>query len=236
MKNSKIVGIILFTVIVFQCIFFFDHDEFFVYTFAVGLKNEFGNSSNVIYILVLLSAIFFTYFYFSETVYRLTHGYGKLYIIRRYSKTKLMLKETGKTLISLICIVLFQAVLAYLFMGDLKTLSVPIIIACVCSYLLGAFACVLLQMYLELYIEPHKATIALCAYTFISYSVVNRAAELIPNNYLVKFVFFPSLMFGEINGAIENVGQYAASICFLAVLSVCLIFANIYKFKKSDVF
>lgn len=232
MKNSKIVGIILMIVIVFQSVFFFGHDEFFIYTFAVGLKNEFSNTPSVIYILVLLSPVFFIYFYFSESIYRLTHGYGKIYIIRRYSKTKLLMKETGKTLIFLICIVLFQAVLAFVFKGDLQTLNTPIIIASICPYLLGIFVCALLQMHLEFYIEPQPAAIALCVYTFISYS----AAKFIPDNFLIRIIFFPSLIFGELNGAIENISQYISAICFLAVLSVCLIFANIYKFKKSDVF
>lgn len=232
MKNSKIVGIILMIVIVFQSVFFFGNSQFFICTFALGLKAEHIDIPNVIYIFVLLSAVFFVYFYFSETVHRLTHGYGKIYIIRRCSKTKLLMKETGKMFLSLICIVLFQTVLAFLLKGNLRSLNAPIIIASICAYLLGAFVCVLLQMHLEFYIEPMPAVIALCVYTFLSY----YAAKFIPNNILIKIIFFPSLMFGEINGIIENTGQYIASICFLAALSVCLIMANIYKFKKSDVF
>lgn len=232
MKNSKIVGIILMIVIVLQSVFFFGNSGFFTYTFAVGLKTEHSNIPSVIYIIVLLSTIFIIYFYFSESIYRLTHGYGKIYIIRRCSKTKLLMKETGKMLISLICIVLFQTVLSFLFKGNLRTLNTPDITASICAYLLGVFVCVLLQMHLEFYIEPLPAVIALCAYTFLSYC----AAKFIPNNLLVKIIFFPSLLFGEVNGAIENVGQYMASICFLVILGVCLIFVNIYKFKKSDVF
>lgn len=232
MKNSKTVGIILIIAIIFQSIFFFEHNEFFIYTFAVGLKTEYNSVPSVIYIFVLLSPIFFIYFYFSESIYRLTHGYGKIFIIRRYSKTKLLMKETRKMLISLIFIVFAQTTLALIFKGDLIALNAPVIIASICSYLLGVFVCALLQMQLEFYIEPQKVTIALCVYSFLSYS----AAHFIPNNFFVKIIFFPSLMFGEVNGAIENLWQYIASICYLAVLSVCLFFANIYKLKKSDVF
>lgn len=232
MKKSKFAGIILMIVIVFQSVFFFLNSQFFICTFAVGLKTEHSNFPNVIYIFALLSAVFFVYFYFSETVYRLTHGYGKMYIIRKYSRTRAMLKETGKVLLSLICIVLFQTVLAFLLKGNLRSLNTPIIIASICAYLLGVFVCVLIQMHLEFYIEPMPAVIALCVYTFLSY----YAAKFIPDNFLIKIIFFPSLMFGEINGVVENIGQYIASICFLTALSVCLIFANIYKFKKSDIF
>lgn len=235
MKNSKIVGVFLIIAILIQNVFFIKNDGDFIYTFAFGLNTESNTFPNAITVIILLAPVFFIHFYFSETIYRLIHGYGKIYIIRKYSKAKLLMKEIGKILIQLICIVFIQAILAYLFKGELNKLKISVIAASICSYFLGVFAAVLLQMYLEFRIAPQQAAIACCVYAFVS-CFIGYIATIIPNNYLIKLIFFPCLLFGSINGAEEITGQYIFSICYLMALCICLIFANIHKLKKSDIF
>lgn len=232
MKNSKIVGIFLAIVIVLQNVLFFELDEFFIFLFALGLPKEWFSAESIIYIIILLSPIFFICFYFSESIRRLIYGYGKIYIIRKYSRTKLLIKEIGKAFIMLMLIVAVQTVLAYLCKGNTKLLDADVAAASVAAYLLGAFVLILLQMHLEFYIEPQQAAVASCLYVFLSYC----AASLVSDNFLVKIIFFPSLMFGTINGVLDNISRYIASMLVLTALGICLILANLYNFKKSDIF
>lgn len=235
MKNSKIVGVFLLIAILIQNVYFLKTDSCFIYTFAFSLNTESNIIPNAITIMILLAPVFFIHFYFSEAIYRLTHGYGKIYIIRKYSKTKLLMKEIGKILIQLICIVCIQTALAYLFKGELNTLKPAVIAASICSYFLGIFAVVLLQMYLEFRIAPQQAAIVSCVYAFVSY-YAGAISTFIPNSYLIKLIFFPCLLFGSMNGANENIWQYIVSICYLMILCIGLVFANIHKLKKSDIF
>ena len=92
MKRNKAVGLFLMIIIIFQALYFLNDESLHLYSFAVGINRESKDAMDIITMAVFLVPVFFMHFYFSETLYNLTHGYGKLYIIRQYSKTKLIIK------------------------------------------------------------------------------------------------------------------------------------------------
>lgn len=232
MKNSKIVAATLAIAVLFQSVFFTYYDDLYVYTFALGIKTENLDPMDVLLIFTLLAPVLFAHFYFSESVYRLTHGYGKLYIIRRYSKTKLMLREIGRIVPAVLGIVCFQFLVSYFVKGNLQLLSWNVILLSVLSYALGLFVLVLLQMFLEFFLEPVQAYMAAMLFSFASYCV----GHYLSDSLWIKAVFFPCLMFGTQNGAIDNIGYYIASVCILLAAGIFLVLANLYKFKKTDIF
>ena len=96
MKRNKAVGLFLMIIIIFQALYFLNDESLHLYSFAVGINRESKDAMDIITMAVFLVPVFFMHFYFSETLYNLTHGYGKLYIIRQYSKTKLIISKSSK--------------------------------------------------------------------------------------------------------------------------------------------
>lgn len=233
MKRNKTVGLFLMIIIIFQAFFLLNNDSLFLYSFAVGINRGDKDPMDLVIMAVFLVPVFFMHFYFSETLYNLTHGYGKLYIIRQYSKSKLIIKQIFKILASVLIIVAFQIVTSFIIGGgSLKHIRIVNMIRCVLLYIICVFAMQMLQMMLEYFLKPEQAAFTCCAYALVSYCV----GYYLTNNILIRVFFFPCLMFGEENGALINETYYIKSFVVLLIICFCLIVGNIYKFKKADIF
>ena len=229
---TKAVGLFLMIIIIFQALYFLNDESLHLYSFAVGINRESKDAMDIITMAVFLVPVFFMHFYFSETLYNLTHGYGKLYIIRQYSKTKLIIKQIVKIFLSVLVITAFQIITSFIFSASLKSVQAGNMIRCVSIYIICIFTMQMLQMMLEYFLKPEQAAIICCAYALVSYSVGYFLADSI----IVRVLFFPCLMFGAVNGALTSETYYIKSFAVLLLICLCLIVGNIYKFKKTDIF
>lgn len=232
MKRNKAVGLFLMIIIIFQALYFLNDESLHLYSFAVGINRESKDAMDIITMAVFLVPVFFMHFYFSETLYNLTHGYGKLYIIRQYSKTKLIIKQIVKIFLSVLVITAFQIITSFIFSASLKSVQAGNMIRCVSIYIICIFTMQMLQMMLEYFFKPEQAAIICCAYALVSYSV----GYFLSGSIIVRVLFFPCLMFGAVNGALTSETYYIKSFAVLLLICLCLIVGNIYKFKKTDIF
>ena len=87
----------------FSCVF----QGNFQNAFMIGLApSDYG--LEITKFLPLLLPVCFILFFTSGSIENLKQGYGKMLIVRNYSKTVLILKRCLNNFIALICIVLFQ--------------------------------------------------------------------------------------------------------------------------------
>ena len=168
MKRNKAVGLFLMIIIIFQALYFLNDESLHLYSFAVGINRESKDAMDIITMAVFLVPVFFMHFYFSETLYNLTHGYGKLYIIRQYSKTKLIIKQIVKIFLSVLVITAFQIITSFIFSASLKSVQAGNMIRCVSIYIICIFTMQMLQMMLEYFLKPEQAAIICCAYALVS--------------------------------------------------------------------
>lgn len=232
MKKNKTVGLYLMIIIIAQAFFLLNNDSLHLYAFAVGISKENKDPMDIVTMAVFLAPVFFMHFYFSETLYKLTHGYGKLYIIRQYSKSKLIITEIVKIFVSVLIITTFQIIASFIFSDSLKPVKTGNTIHCVSLYIICIFAMQMLQMMLEFFFKPEQVALICCAYALVSYCV----GYFFTNNILIRVLFFPCLMFGAENGALTCETYYIKSFAILLLICLCLMVGNIYKFKKTDIF
>ena len=156
MKRNKAVGLFLMIIIIFQALYFLNDESLHLYSFAVGINRESKDAMDIITMAVFLVPVFFMHFYFSETLYNLTHGYGKLYIIRQYSKTKLIIKQIVKIFLSVLVITAFQIITSFIFSASLKSVQAGNMIRCVSIYIICIFTMQMLQMMLNTFLNRSR--------------------------------------------------------------------------------
>ena len=90
----------------------------------------------------------------------------------------------------------------------------------------------MLQSFLELFISPQTANVALFIYCYISYFV----AQIVTENVIIKILLFPCLLFGMQNGAVNGDNKYYLYLISAIVLNLLLMILSIQKFKRKDIF
>lgn len=108
-KSKLVLSIILIVACLaqlFSCVF----QGNFQNAFMIGLApSDYG--FEITKFLLLLLPLCFILFFTSGSIENLKQGYGKMLIVRNYSKTVLILKRCLNNFIALICIVLFQFII-----------------------------------------------------------------------------------------------------------------------------
>lgn len=233
MKNNKILFILLILSIVGQLLIIgFSEREYYIFPFATGLKRTLTYDISMLNILYIYFPIIFILFYFNGKCHDLLHGYGKLLIVRNYSKTRLLLKEYSKIMISLVIIISSQIIIFCFGEFKWEILDINIIIKVLVMYLLTLFTILLLAYYLEIFMEPQYVVSILNIYNIISIYINYKVKK----NIIVNILFFPGLLNGESNGAINNINQYIVSIITITIISLLIIILTIIKNKKVDVY
>lgn len=232
-KNKKILLPILLAVFYMQLYIFCRWSHvFYENGFAIGLLNTEKGAGAGNLLMYLLIPLLFILFSTSGSVYEITHGYGKLLIIRNYSKTKLMLRKILKTIITVLLIVCVQCLVFWPFNGQLSPVSDGMAESLL-MYFVILLALIMLQHLLEFYFSTQIVNLSLFIYCFISVYAVQTSVQ---EGVWFKMLFWPSLLFGMQNGAVDGEPVYgiflAAGIC----LNLLLMVLCIRKFKKTDIF
>ena len=232
MKKSKIVlALFWFLSLFIQIMYFGDSDVFYRYGFAIGIDSSIRQPDIGIDLIYVLLPIMFTVFLLSGSVERMRNGYGKLLIIRNYSKTKMYLKNSVKCNVILLSLVFLQIVL-YSAFGCMFTPCGGSVLKSVIMYFAVLSLVITLQGVLELFTMPHIANIIVFIYCYVSYFAV----QITPPNVFVKILLFPCLMFGMQNGAVSGEHIYFIFLGSAVILNVIFTSLGVLKFKKTDIF
>lgn len=234
-EKNKIIVFFIFVVSVFLQISVFCNSASSNYEngFAIGIPNTdkyYDVGISLIYVLVPVSFILFI---FSGSVSNITNGYGKLLIVRNYSKTKLILKQCLINSTILIFLVLFQCVAFWFFNKFLLPVENGMLQSILLYYVILC-GVIMLQCLLELFFSAQIASIILFIYCFVSYYIAQVATST--ENYIIKVLLFPCLMFGMQNGATDANNIYYFYLIAGLLLNLLFIIICIRKFKKIDIF
>lgn len=233
MKLSKtLLGFFCILAIFIQISFFSNYGCHFQNGFMIGLINT-EKSSEVSNVLIyLLLPILFIIFFNSHTLHNLTNGYGKVLIIRNYSKTKLFLKNYIKIVVTSIVAVVVQFAFYYFYNDRFSPLETNWLKA-VIMYFVVLNLIITIQCVLELFVAPHIANVALFIYSFVAYYAVQITNDCSP---VMKIILFPSLLFGMQNGAVDGESVYNIYLMLMILFNITAVTIGILKFKKTDIF
>lgn len=233
MKKSKLITLsTLFCAVIMQAFTFFNSSSvYYENGFAIGISNLSKNYDVAFNLILIFLPIVFILFFFGGTMQEITQGYGKLLIIRSYSKTKLILKRLFRNSGLLLLMILFQCAV-FLFINSSLIQVETGMLQSLIMYFIILHSIIMLQSFLELYIIAQNASIILLIYSFASYYIVQVTEE----NTFIKILLFPSLMFGMQNGAIGGNSIYYIYLTTGILLNFLLMILCIQKFKKIDIF
>lgn len=233
MKKSKLITLsTLLCAIIMQAFTFLNASGvYYENGFAIGISNQSKNYDVAFNLVLIFLPIVFILFFFSGTIQEITQGYGKLLIIRSYSKVKLILKRLFRNSGLLLLMVLLQCAV-FLFVNSSLIRVEKGMFQSLIMYFIILHSIIMLQSFLELYITPQNTSIILLIYSFASYYIVQVTEE----NVLIKILLFPCLMFGMQNGAVSGENIYYVYLCIGVILNVILVLLCVHKFKKIDIF
>lgn len=231
MKRNKILLAVFFVISVFiQILYFENRKQLYEFGFAVGIEENIKSGLDIT-VMYLLVPIIFIIFMISDSIHNLTHGYGKLLIIRHYSKTKLFLENRLKNALTVVGITAFQTIVYIPFNNTMLSLKGGLV-QVLLMYFLVLNLIVMMQGVLELFIAPHIANIVLFIYSYISCYFI----QMFSLNSFFRILLFPSLLFGTLNSSVVFNNTYFIYLSSTIAISIILIFIGIYKFKKTDIF
>lgn len=205
--------------------------------FATGLLSADTGGGNVTQVLYAMIPVPFLLWLFSGRADRITLGYGKVYIIRNYSRKKLLLKEAG---VMVLGTGLIQCFTWSLFQGfahqSWEPLTASTQARVMLLYTLALIAALLLQFCLELVVSQVYAQIITLVYAACSLLVYGGAGEEgIP--LAARFALFPNLGFAMRNGAMAAEDKTMFCCCLAGLLFLCalLIYISLKILDKKDI-
>ena len=232
MKKSRIILSIFFVLsVAIQIVYFNNSDIFYQYGFAVGIDKSVKQLDIGINLIYVLLPIVFIVFLLSGSVEKMISGYGKLLIIRNYSKTRLFAKNCIKNNLIVLIVVLFQT-FSYAIVKKTFKSSESNVFNSILMYFLFLSAIMAIQCFLEFFTLPHIANIIIFIYCFVSCFIV----QISPDNVLVKLLLFPCLLFGMQNGAAYGNNVFYFYLVFSVLVNCAFTLLGLYKFKKADIF
>lgn len=232
MKKSKLLLVVILLFSIIQSIMFY-YLEFDALTFAAGF---FGESDEIVsqlmsYGVFLLAPLLIIFTFFSGTLKELTEGYGKLVIIRNYSRNKLLAKELIKVMSYVILIVLMQAVVSWSILKEFSVADISFAKSLI-TYFLALYLLILFEIFLELFSLKQSSVLVLIIYTLISYFLKGSVKKFT----LLKIIFFPNLIFCRFDSAVFFDSDFVSSTAILILLTTIMIILNFKKFKEVDIF
>ncbi len=194
--------------------------------------------SNLLFSLYIFAPIPFILLEFSGIVGELTKGYGKVWIIRAYKKSRLYLKTIGVCAGKLLFIVLYQTLVFLPFDGKWQPLSGMKKCTVIMTYFLGVLAIVLLQAFFEFWVDVSYANV-ICNLFFAVSLLTGGTLLSQKSTEWLGIVLFPNMMFGKRNGIIPeeliNIeSQYV--FVYLGTIIFAVVCLSIIRFQKKDVF
>ncbi len=232
LKNKLVLLVALILSCVLQIVGLCQHPTtYFENGFIIGLDKNYIGFGVLTSILPLMLTVCFILFFTSGTVENLMHGYGKVLIVRDYSKTLLILKRCLSNCRTLICIVIFQ-LLVFLLVNNYLMPVESGMLKSVLMYFLILNALVLTQCFLEMYIPVYIVNILIFIYCSVSYYLV----QMFFHSTAAKLIMFPCLLFGMQNGAVSADNTYYLYLAAAIIMNLLLVTLCIRRFKKIDIF
>ena len=234
MKKDKRILAVVALLIIFLQIYVFCRMPLVFYEngFAIGLINSSKYPEVGINLMYVMIPVLFILFFTSGSIYEITHGYGKLLIIRNYSKTKLLLKKILKNTAALLLIVLIQWLAFLPFNWHLSPVEKGMTQSLL-LYVIILHAIFMMQYLLEFFMPAHTANIILFIYCFASYYLVQVSTW---ESDWLKILLFPCLLYGMQNGAVNGEPVYYGCLAVGIFLNLLLLALCIREFKKTDIF
>lgn len=237
MRNSKTLTGMLAFVILFQYMCMRNSPIFeYELPFLSGLTSADSMSGNMLLTLYSIIPLPFLFMLFSGDMRDLTEGYGKLKIIRSYSKRNLVLCLLGKTAVVVTIITLFMGSVFTLFQAnEWKNLEISLQGRGLAMYSLTICAMILVQFILELYLEVQYANLSVIIGMTVCIFISNVLGT---KSYVVNLVLFPSLAFAQKNGVIQGdeVGvSFTGSVIWIILINIFLGVFILKKFTKKDI-
>lgn len=239
MKNKKmnlllILGAILMQRLLYQSMGF----ELYKFPFASSLMVFESEKGNLLLLLYAFVPIPFILFELSGRGQELTEGYGKLWMIRSYKREWLCLKIIKNIALKLLAIVVFATLIFFVGAEKWKNITFRQVVLIIMAYYMGLMAVVLLQFYLEFFVDPGYANVIVNVFFILSLFIGNSVIISDKISWL-GIILFPNMMFGTRNGMIfqQNIDiNYAHVILYLIVVFVMLCVLSVLKFRKKDIF
>ena len=235
MKKRRIQYLILVVTGVLQFLFYQQRPlESYEYTFLMGSVMTYDNV-DLLQMAAFPVPIIFLLFAISGKYQEETRGYGFLLLVRNYSKTRYLLESDGKMGILMI----FQVIFLYalyscnvvgLWEYEMVHVAFSAVLRAIPMYGLVCLVLILLQLILEMYVDPLFVTGILTLYVVSSvlfYPFMKQA-------WLLK-LFVPALSVGAGNGAVSGGSKYAENILYCVCAVVVLLTIQIKIFKKRSI-
>lgn len=237
MKNKLLIFFIIISIIIQKMLYVLDSNDYLI-SFLYGVPVV---SSSIVHNLQLIKwyvPIFFIINYFSGSLDEILNGYGIVLIIRKRNKTELLLKKILTLKITLVFFVLFQIFIFIFLPYGFKYESIEKTIIMVLMYYFFLEAIILIQFYLEFFVKPQIANIAVNIFMILSIILTNTFYNSKLINFL-KYVFIPNLGMGFRNGTVNNeftVIHYSYGIIIILLLNLTLIVLSINKLRRKDLY
>lgn len=232
MKKNKIIYIINIIGIILQN-FLIEKSgyEFSDFAFCIGYKSDNDYLSNFIPVLYVIFPYFLLVFLFNECTYDITHNYGKIFIIRHYSKSKLLIIHTVKNSLTILSLIFIQFAFSLITSDDYFNINPFKVTRSLILYYIVILNMLILQQLLELIFRPQNVCLFLIIFSFVSYIIT-----YIKDLPLLKLLFIFSLGFGIFNNAIEQIYYYYFYIIYNLLINIILMGLLLYRFKNTDIY
>lgn len=235
MKHSKTsIFLILVTVIMQNVIVVHTGYQDFNYTFAFGLPLA-KNIKSFLPLCNMILPVFIFSFMVSDMSEQLIHGYGKLLLVRNFSKRNLLNISIIRSCILLLIIIIFQIFLYSIHHTGLKDVSFNIVFKAFFIYYLVNVCLIELEHLMGMLFGMQLGSLISIVYIFIS-----SCMGYLNQSLIIKISCFPCLMFGILNGTL-NENMYGSSSYSISIVIIACIFSGIYMInaiilKNKDIF
>lgn len=233
-RNRVVLCIYILAVIIQKIYFRFSGRTVYQYTFAYGLFRE-KYAEGILYldVLALCLPVIFLLLYFSGNYTNYVEGYGRLLIIRNYSKRKMIWKQCLSMAGRLFLLTILEIVLWKIQNQSFESFKMPLYQVFL-TYYLCVCAMIFLQYFFETFLSVQAANLTVVFYFVISEFVVEKIS-----NHFLKFFFFPVFITAKqicIDGSFNRITGVAGIQMFLASLSFVFIALSVFRCKRKDIY
>lgn len=203
--------------------------EIYEIPFVSVMPGKEVNSQNIfnLWIGLCYIPIPFILLTFSNDVKELLNGYGKLLVIRNYSKRLLMVRTICKAVLQIGIVVLFTWIVQNVFLTNTGRYSLKVQALSIILYILVFSSLVVLQYIFELFLSAQTANVIINAYIILSLLLWRPIMDISP--YLNKILFI-NLGYINRNGGMSAIYKNMLS-SFVILLILAVICTEIFSRK-----
>ncbi|MFY9197773.1 MAG: DUF2705 family protein [Acutalibacteraceae bacterium] len=237
LKNNKNYMFVVISIMIQKLLLDMTNMEYYGYYFLSGVPITANYAIHNLCLALWFFPVYFILQVSSGKLYNLFHGYGTLLIVRNYSKLTLICKHIFKLFFDMLIVLIFQVIVININNPYISNVKTTDIIRMIIIYFFTFIVLLLIQTYLELYIEHNIATLIINIYIVLSVMMSNIITL---NNFvhLLNYFFIPCYGMGFRNGIIESnyeVIFYNNAITILIFLIFTITYMIYKKMKRNDI-